>query len=147
MAKPWEVSDELWAALEPLVPRKARRLRYPGRRRLDDRRVLAGILFVLKTGIAWEHLPKQLGYGSGMTCWRRLREWQEAGVWERLHAELLRRLQAAGEIDWSRAVVDSSQVQAKKGARRPARARSTAAGRAPSTTSSPTARASRSPGR
>jgi transposase len=147
MAKPWEVSDGLWAALEPLVAKKSRRLRYPGRKRLDDRCVLSGILFVLKTGIAWEHLPKQLGYGSGMTCWRRLREWQEAGVWERLHAELLRRLQIAGEIDWSRAVVDSSQIQAKKGAKRPARARSTAAGPAPSTTSSPTARASRSPGR
>ncbi|ETK32769.1 hypothetical protein MPTA5024_28120 [Microbispora sp. ATCC PTA-5024] len=66
--KPWEVSDELWAVIEPLLPKHRRRSRYPGRKRLDDRQVLQGILFVLHTGIAWEHLPQELGYGSGMTC-------------------------------------------------------------------------------
>ena len=132
---PWVVSDGLWERVEPLLPRTPRRFRYPGRKPLDDRRVLSGILFVLHTGIAWEHLPRQLGSGSGMTCWRRLRAWQEAGVWQRLHALLLAELHAAGELDWSRAVADSSQIQAKRGAPRRARARSTGAVRAPSTTS------------
>ncbi len=76
-----------------------------------------GILFVLHTGIAWRHLPLELGFGSGSTCYRRLDEWQRAGVWERLHALLLDELRAAGEIEWSRAVADSSHVQAKKGLR------------------------------
>jgi transposase len=146
-AKPWEVSDELWGLIEPLLPSRPRRFRYPGRQRLSDRLVLQGILFVLHTGIGWEHLPQELGYGSGMTAWRRLREWNEAGVWSRLHALLLARLHAAGEIDWSRAVIDASYAQAKGGARRSARARSTGGGRGSSTTSSRTGAASRSPGR
>jgi transposase len=141
---PWIVSDALWAQVEPLLPTRERRFRYPGRRRLDDRKALQGILFVLHTGIAWQHLPAELGFGSGVTCWRRLEEWEQAGVWERLHALLLRELRAAGEIDWERAVVDSSQVQAKKGAPRRARARSTAAGQGRSTISSSTRQASRS---
>jgi transposase len=78
---------------------------------------------VLHTGIAWTHLPRELGFGSGVTCWRRLDEWRRAGVWEKLHAVLLLRLRAAGEIEWSRAVIDSSHVQAKEGAPRRARAR------------------------
>jgi transposase len=123
-AAPWIVSDELWGLVEPLLPRKERRLRYPGRKRLPDREALQGILFVLHTGIAWKHLPQELGFGSGVTCWRRLDEWQRAGVWERLHALLLDKLRAAGELEWSRAVIDSSQIQAKKGAPRRARARS-----------------------
>jgi transposase len=113
-AKPWVVDDRLWELVEPLLPRRERRFRYPGRRRLDDRLVLQGILFVLHTGIGWEHLPQELGFDSGMTAWRRLHEWQEAGVWSRLHRLLVERLQAAGEIDWSRALIDASYVQAKK---------------------------------
>jgi transposase len=88
---------------------------------------------VLQTGIAWRHLPLELGFGSGSTCYRRLDEWQRAGVWERLHRLLLAELRAAGELEWSRAVADSSHVQAKKGAPRRARARLTEPGRAPST--------------
>ena len=145
--KPWLVSDELWGLVEPLLPARERRFRYPGRRRLPDRECLSGILFVLHTGIPWQDLPLELGYGSGVTCWRRLEEWHQAGVWERLHRLLLERLRRADAIDFSRAIVDSSQVQAKKGAPRRARARSTAAARAPSTTSSPTRAASRSPSR
>src|SRR5436189_4219859 len=141
---PWIVSDGLWARFEPLLPRKERRFRYPGRRRLDDRAALSGILFVLHTGIAWRHLPQELGFGSGVTCWRRLEEWQQGGVWERLHERLLARLHSSGQIDWSRAVVDSSHVQAKKGAPRRGRARSTVRGQAASTISSSTLRASRS---
>ena len=133
-SQPWVVSDELWELVEPLLPRRERRFRYPGRKRFSDREALCGILFVLQTGIAWRQLPLELGFGSGVTCWRRLDEWQQAGVWEQLHAVLLARLRAAGEIEWSRAIIDSSQVQAKKGAPKRARARSTGAVRAPSTT-------------
>jgi transposase len=134
-SQPWVVSDELWELVEPLLPRRERRFRHPGRKRLLDRQALSGILFVLHTGIAWRDLPLELGFGSGITCWRRLDEWQRAGVWEQLHAVLLARLRSAGEIEWSRAIADSSQIQAKKGAPKRARARSIGAVRAPSTTS------------
>jgi transposase len=132
-AKPWEVSDAVWMLIEPLLPKRPRRFRYPGRKPVDDRLVLQGILFVLHTGIGWEHLPQELGFGCGMTAWRRLRDWREAGVWERLHAILLARLDAAGEIDWSRAIADSSHLQAKKGAGKPVPAPLTAVGQAAST--------------
>ena len=121
--------------------------RFPGRKRLPDREALQGILFVLHTGIAWRHLPVELGFGSGSTCYRRLCEWQEAGVCERLHGLLLAELRTAGELEWSRAVADSSHVQAKKGAPRRARARLTEPERAPNTTSWSTRAGSRSPGR
>ncbi|MEU9338284.1 IS5 family transposase [Streptomyces sp. NPDC048290] len=113
--RPWVVSDELWARIEPLLPVVPRRADHPGRRRLDDRKVLSGILFVLYTGIPWEFLPQELGFGSGMTCWRRLRDWNDAGVWQRLHESLLAELHAAGALDWSRAVIDGSHVRAMKG--------------------------------
>ncbi|MGW1917632.1 IS5 family transposase [Streptomyces sp. NPDC002076] len=112
--KPWLVEDGLWERIEPLLPVVERRFRYPGRRRIDDRRV-PGILFVLYTGIPWRHLPQELGPGSGMTCWRRLRDWNEAGVWQRLHELLLAELRWAGMLDFSRAAVDSSHVRAMKG--------------------------------
>src|SRR5436189_5988971 len=146
-AKPWQVPDGLWERIEPLLPVKQRRFRYPGRKRFDDRLALQGILFVLHTGIAWTHLPAELGFGSGVTCWRRLEEWQRAGVWERLHAVLLSRLRAAGEIEWSRAVADSSHVQAKKGAPRRARARLIEPETGPSSICSSTRPGSRSPSR
>ena len=133
---PWVVSDGLWERVEPLLPRRERRFRYPGRKPLDDRLVLQGILFVLHTGIGWEHLPQELGFGCGMTAWRRLRDWHQAGVWERLHVLLLAELHAAGELDWSRAIVDSSHVQAKKGAPRPVPVPLIGAGGAASTTCS-----------
>ena len=83
-----------------------------GRPRIDDRAALTGILFVLRTGIPWEMLPQEMGCGSGMTCWRRLREWHEAGVWERLHGAVLDRLGQADRIDWSRASLDPAAVPA-----------------------------------
>jgi transposase len=101
---------------------------------VPDRAVLAGILFVLRTGIGWEYLPREMGCGSGMTCWRRLRDWQTAGVWEQLHRVLLDELRAADKIDWSRASVDSSSVRAKGGAKRRAPTRRTVENSAPSTT-------------
>lgn len=115
MAKPL-VSDELWEMVQPLLPpAKPRRFRYPGRRRIDDRKALTGILFVLKSGIPWEMLPKEMECGSGMTCWRRLKEWHEAGVWQSLHELLLSRPQGANALDWSRACVDSASVRAVGG--------------------------------
>jgi transposase len=128
------VSDELWELIEPLIPTVPRRYRFPGRKRIDDRKVLTGILFVLRTGIPWEYLPQEMGCGSGVTCWRRLREWQQAGVWQRLHELLLAKLHKADLIDWDRATVDSSHVRAFGGAKRPDRARSTAPEAAPSIT-------------
>ncbi|MFE5515067.1 IS5 family transposase [Streptomyces sp. NPDC056529] len=113
--KPWEVDDGLWERIEPLLPVIERRFRYPGRRRLDDRRVLCGILFVLYTSAPWRYLPQELGFGSRMTYWRRLREWNEAGVWQRLHEILLAELRAAGVLDLSQASVDSSHLRAMKG--------------------------------
>ncbi|MFD9624052.1 IS5 family transposase [Streptomyces virginiae] len=97
--KPWEADDELWAVIEPLLPRVERRTRHPGRRRHPDRLVFQGILFVLHTGIAWEHLPQELGFGSGMTYWRRPAEWTDAGVWPRLHETLLARLRGADALE------------------------------------------------
>jgi len=113
MAKPL-VSDELWARIEPLIPKREEGEK-GGRPPVDDRAALTGILFVLKTGIPWEDLPQEMHCGCGMTCWRRLRDWQEAGVWDKLHESLLAELQAAGQIDWSRAAVDSSTVRAVGG--------------------------------
>lgn len=120
MAKPL-LDDALWQLIQPLLPEpKARRLRFPGRKPLDNRKALTGIRFVLKTGIGWEDLPQEMGCGSRMTCWRRLRDWQEAGVWQRLHELLLAKLRNSEQINWSRAVVDSSAVRALKGGSKPA---------------------------
>jgi len=117
MAKPL-LTDDLWAVVEPLLPPQTPRPK-GGRPRVPDRAALTGILFVLKSGIPWEMLPQELGCGSGVTCWRRLRDWQAAGVWDRLHRALLDRLGEADRIDWSRAALDSASVPAKKGATRP----------------------------
>jgi transposase len=132
VASPWMVSDELWRVIEPVLPQRPPNVR--GARPLPDRLVLQGILFVLFTGIGWEDLPQELGFGSGMTCWRRLRAWQQAGVFDQVHHELLAHLNAAALIDWSRVIVDASHVPAKRGATPPAPARSTAARPAPNTT-------------
>ena len=145
--KPWVVPDELWERIERLLPKVERRFRYPGRKRLPDREALQGILFVLHTGIAWRHLPLELGFGSGSTCYRRLDEWQRAGLWEKLHALLLAELHSAGELEWARAVADASHVQAKKGAPRRARARLIEPETARNTISWSKRAASRSPGR
>lgn len=120
------VSDELWERIAPLLPPEPAKPK-GGRPRVPDRSALIGIVFVLKTGIPWEYLPQEMGCGSGMTCWRRLRDWHKAGVWHKLHRLMLDRLGYAGQIDWSRASADASLVPAKKGALRPARIRRIAA--------------------
>ena len=128
MAKPL-ISDELWQIIEPLLPAEPPKPK-GGRPRLSNRAALSGIVFVLKTGIPWEMLPPEMGSGSGMTCWRRLRDWQEAGVWEQLHRSLLERLAKADQIDWSRASIDSGSVPAPGGAKKPDRTQRIAANRA-----------------
>ena len=115
------VNDELWQIIKPLLPEEPPKKPEGGRPRIDNRAALTGIVFVLKSGIPWEMLPQEMGCGSGITCWRRLKEWQEAGVWERLHQALLDRLGEADRIDWERACLDSASVPAKRGARKPAR--------------------------
>ena len=111
------VTDALWKRICPLVPArpKPKRPDRPGRPPIEDRKALTGILFVLKTGINWEDLPVEMGCGSGMTCWHRLRDWTVAGVWAKLHEVLLAELEGAGQIDWSRAIIDSSFVRARGG--------------------------------
>src|SRR3989442_9314419 len=113
MAKPW-LRDELWALIQPLIPPHPPQPQ-GGRPFLDDRKVLIGIIFILKTGIPWEELPQEMGCGCGMTCWNYLFAWQQAGVWERLHKVLLEEIQEADRIDWSRAAVDSTHSPALVG--------------------------------
>jgi transposase len=102
---------------------------------MDDELALNGILFVLRTGIAWEDLPQELGFGSGMTCWRRLREWQAAGVWHQLHLMLLAELRGARRLDFSRASIDGASVPSPRRVRTRAPTRPTAASSAANATS------------
>ena len=102
MARPI-VDDELWALIEPLLPPpKPRRLKYPGRKPVPDRAALTGILFVLRTGIRWRDLPAEMGCGSGVSCWRRLRDWQQAGVWPLMAQLLAEQLPDGRYIDFRR---------------------------------------------
>jgi transposase len=96
------IDDALWQRIEPLLPRRVRAARHPGRRPVADRLVLTGILTVLARDIGFERLPAELGYGSGMTCWRRLRDWQRAGVWPSVVALLRDELPAARQLDFAR---------------------------------------------
>ena len=136
------VTDELWEIIEPLLPPEPPKPE-GGRPRVDDRAALSGIIFVLKSGIPWEMLPQEMGCGSGVTCWRRLREWQQAGVWERLHRVLLDRLGQADQIEWERACLDSASIPAKRGAQKPERIRRIKEKRARSATLFRTEEASR----
>ena len=134
MSRKKEINSALWKRLQPLSPVVKPSLQ-GGRPRLDDELALNGILFVLRTGIAWEDLPQELGFGSGMTCWRRLREWQAAGVWHQLHLMLLAELRGAGRLDFSRASIDGASVPSPRGARTRAPTRPTAASSAANATS------------
>ena len=113
------IDDALWTRMEPLLPKPPRRrFKHMGRPRVSDRAAMTGILFVLRTGIPWQMLPKEMGCGSGSTCWRRLVSWQRAGVWRRLHAALLTELRGHGQLDLARAIVDSASVRALRGGKK-----------------------------
>lgn len=103
------VSQKLWKSLQPLQPSPTRSRR-SGRPRLDDRAALNDILFVLTTWIPWEDLLQELSFGSGMTCWWRLRDWQAQGTWDRLHLASLTPLRQCDQIDWSRASIDEASL-------------------------------------
>ena len=113
------IDDALWRRIEPLLPKPPRRRwKAMGRPRIPDRAALTGILFVLRSGIPWQMLPKEMGCGSGSTCWRRLVRWQRVGVWRRLHAVLLAELRRRGQLDLARTVVDSASVRALRGGKK-----------------------------
>jgi transposase len=133
MSKPL-LEDRLWRMIEPILPKpRPRRRRHPGRKPLDDRTALRGILFVLKTGIAWEDFPCEMGC-CGMTLLNRLRQWQRAGVWDELHRLMLDELRAGGRINLSRVIVDSASVRATHGGKKRGRAPWTAGKTARNTT-------------
>lgn len=139
------IDDAIWKRLEPLIPqRRVRRGHRHGRTPLPDRAILTGILFVLRSGIPWQMLPRQMGCGSGRTCWRRLVAWQRKGVWQQVQEVLLAELRQRGRLDQRWAVIDSGAVRAVRGGKQLDRTRPIAARRAPSTTSSPMRAASRS---
>jgi transposase len=128
------VSEALWQAIAPLLPGHKPSPK-GGRPPVPDRACLEGIIFVLKTGMAWQMLPTRLGYGSGSTCWRRFHAWTQLGVWPELHRRLLRVLGRRGKLNLERAVIDSASVRALKGGRTPARTRRIAAKMAANATS------------
>jgi transposase len=145
MSKPL-IDDELWNIIEPLLPRpKRRRKKNPGRLPgVSDRTALTGIVFVLRSGIPWKMLPLEMGCGSGTTCWRRLKKWQRAGVWKRLHQALLSKLHQAERIDFTRAIADSSSVRALGAGKKRDRTQPIAVVPARSTTCLPTRKVFRS---
>ena len=111
------VSDELWENIAPLLPRHKAKEGARGRPPVEDRACLAGIIFVLRSGIPWEMLPEEMNCGSGVTCWRRMRDWQRRGVWKKLFHRTLRKLARQGKIDWSKVLVDSQSIRALFGGR------------------------------
>lgn len=144
MARPL-VPDELWEVVQPLLPRHRARPGRRGRPPVDDRACLTGIIFVLHSGIPWEMLPQEMGCGSGMTCWRRLRYWQRRGVWKKLLHALLQRVGQEEGIDWEHCCVDSQTFRAVLGGYLPARTPRIAGRKAPSDTCSSMAGAPRWP--
>src|SRR5262249_42933211 len=110
MARPL-LPDELWEVIEPLLPKWTPSPK-GGQPPVTDRAALTGILFILKTGLPWEDLPCEMNCGCGRTCWRRLRDWQADGTWDKIHKVWLDKLRGANQIDWSRALIDSSYVRA-----------------------------------
>ena len=113
------VDDHLWARIEPLLPkRRPRNRQHAGRAPIPDRAVLTGILFVLRSGLPWNMLPREMGCGSGTTCWRRLVRWQRGGVWKRLHHVLLADLRRRGQLSFALAIVDSASIRALRGGKK-----------------------------
>ena len=110
------VPEELWEEIRVLIPPEPPKPK-GGRPRVPDRECLTGIVYVLRTGMAWNMVPVELGCGSGVTCWRRFKEWSAEGIWEEVKERILNALGRSGQIDWSRAVIDSASVRAVFGGR------------------------------
>jgi len=144
MAKPI-LDEDLWTLIEPMLPPpKPRRFRYPGRKPITNRQALTGIIFVLRTGIPWELLPQEMGCGSGVSCWRRLRDWEAAGIWQEVHARMLGKLRRNDQIDLSIVTADSGTVRAVGAGEKRDPTPRIGASRAASITSRPTPKACRS---
>lgn len=107
-----DIPDALWRRIEPLIPPEKPKP-YGGRPRVDDRRIMAGILFRLRTGCQWQALPKD--FGSGPTCHRRFQQWEKAGVFVRIYRELVRYYDDRRGIQWAWTSLDSATVKAPKG--------------------------------
>lgn len=116
MSKPL-VPDELWETIQPLLPKHKAQAGKRGRPPVDDRAALTGIVFVLQTGIPWNLLPAEMGCGSGVTCWRRLRAWQRRGIWKKLLGALLQKVDAEVGLDLSKVILDSQSIRAVFGGR------------------------------
>ena len=107
------VTDAQWATIEPHLPRLPRS-RGGGRPWVENRAVIDGILWVLKTGARWRDLPSE--YPSPATCWRRLKRWDDDGTWERIWRAFLTELDDRGKLEWETAFIDGTFAPAKKGA-------------------------------
>ncbi|KLU24694.1 transposase [Caballeronia mineralivorans PML1(12)] len=106
------IDDEFWSLIEPLLSTCASQdRRHVGRKPTPDRAVLTGIVFVLRSGIPWNLLPQEMGYGSGAVCWRRLISWQEAGIWPSIRETLLAELRRRGQFNEARAIADSLSIR------------------------------------
>ena len=108
------LSDEQWQLMEPLLPEPKRRRDNRGRPWAPNRPCFEGILWILQTGAAWRFLPDE--FPSPATCWRRLKQWEEEGVWLNAWRTLLGALDAEGLLQWDEAFLDGSFAPAKKGA-------------------------------
>ena len=107
------LTDKEWRVLAPLLPKRSRKRPIGRPKRLSDRQILEGIWYVVTSGVPWNDVPKR--YGSGTTCWRRLKLWQRQGVWQRIWASLLAILDRRGMLDWNHTVLDSADIPTKKG--------------------------------
>lgn len=113
MIRTW-APDDFWEIVQPLLPVPVRRPQGGGKRRADDRACLAAIVYMVQAGCSWRKLPAAFFGVSRPTVHRRFTQWTGYGLWEQVHHQLLTRLNLAGGIDWSRAVVDSISVRALK---------------------------------
>ena len=105
--------DDLWRRMEPLIPRQRRKRRglFAGRKPEDPRKIMAGIIFCLKTGVPWEYLPATNDFASGRTCRKWMIKWHKARVWQKLFATLLVELQHERKIDWRRAIIEWRRIE------------------------------------
>ena len=107
------VSDRLWKEVRPLLPPEAPKPK-GGRPRVPDRACLAGIVYVLRTGMPWRFIPIELGCGSGVTCWRRLQEWKEQDVWLRAWRAILAELDEEGTLNWAEVFTVADREDVRK---------------------------------